>query len=90
MIFLVVDNGSYGTIRMHQERDYPGRTIATDLANPDFTAYARAFGLHAERVEETAAFWPVLERARATGGPALIHLITDIEDIAPGRRLHGS
>ncbi len=89
VIFIVVDNGAYGTIRMHQERDYPGRTIATDLVNPDFVAYARAFGLWAERVEETAAFWPALERARAAGAPALIHLITDIEDIAPGRRLHG-
>ncbi len=87
VIFLVVDNGSYGTIRMHQERDYPGRVMATDLANPDFVAYARAFGAWATRVEDTAEFPGALRDARAAGGPALIHLKTDIQDIAPGRTL---
>jgi acetolactate synthase I/II/III large subunit len=87
VIFMVIDNGSYGTIRMHQERDYPGRVIATDLANPDFAAYARAFGAWATRVDDTAAFPEALRLARAAGGPALIHLKTEVRDIAPGRTL---
>ncbi|MBA3810336.1 MAG: thiamine pyrophosphate-binding protein [Caulobacteraceae bacterium] len=87
VIFLVVDNGSYGTIRMHQERDYPGRVMATDLINPDFVAYARAFGAWATRVEDTGQFPAALRDARVAGGPALIHLKTDIQDIAPGRTL---
>ncbi|HET9159193.1 MAG TPA: thiamine pyrophosphate-dependent enzyme [Caulobacteraceae bacterium] len=87
IVALVVDNGAYGTIRMHQERDFPGRPIATDLANPDFVAFAESFGAHAERVEETARFPAALERARAAGRPALIHLVTDLRDISPGRVL---
>ncbi|MEO8927100.1 MAG: thiamine pyrophosphate-dependent enzyme [Caulobacteraceae bacterium] len=86
-VFIVVDNGAYGTIRMHQERDYPGRVVATDLANPDFVAYARAFGAWAIKVDDTAAFPEALRSARAAGGPALIHIKTDIQDIAPGRTL---
>ncbi len=77
VIFVVVDNGMYGTIRMHQERTYPGRVSGTGLANPDFAALARAYGLHAETVTETAAFAPAFERARATGGPALLHVKLD-------------
>ena len=50
LTLLVVNNGTYGTIRMHQERHYPGRVIATDLANPDFAMLARAYGLHGETV----------------------------------------
>lgn len=87
VVFIVVDNGSYGTIRMHQERDYPDRVIATDLVNPDFAAYARAFGAWAARVDDTAQFPEALREARAAGGPALIHLKTDLRDIAPGRTL---
>jgi len=87
VVILVADNGAYGTIRMHQELKFPGRTIATDLGNPDFTAYARAFGAWARRVESTADFPDALREARAAGRPALIHLLTDLEDIAPGRRL---
>lgn len=86
-IFIVVDNGAYGTIRMHQEREYPGRVIATELHNPDFVAYARAFGAWACLVEDTAAFQPALAEARASGRPALIHIKTDVRDIAPGRTL---
>ena len=56
IIVLVVNNGMYGTIRMHQEREYPGRVSGTELANPDFAAYARAFGGHGDRVERTADF----------------------------------
>jgi acetolactate synthase-1/2/3 large subunit len=87
VIFVVVDNGAYGTIRMHQERAYPGRVIATDLRNPDFVAYARAFGAWACLVEDTAGFAPALIEARASGRPALIHVKTDVRDIAPGRTL---
>jgi acetolactate synthase-1/2/3 large subunit len=87
VVFIVVDNGAYGTIRMHQERDYPGRVIATDLVNPDFAQYARAFGAWADRVETTEGFAPALAAARAAGRPALIHLVTDVRDIAPGRVL---
>jgi acetolactate synthase-1/2/3 large subunit len=87
VIFIVIDNGAYGTIRMHQERDYPGRVIATDLRNPDFVAYARAFGAWARLVEDTADFAPALAEARASGRPALIHVKTDVRDIAPGRSL---
>jgi len=87
VIFIVIDNGAYGTIRMHQEREYPGRVIATDLRNPDFAAYARAFGAWATVVQDTAAFAPALAEARAGGQPALIHVKTDVRDIAPGRTL---
>jgi acetolactate synthase-1/2/3 large subunit len=87
VIFIVIDNGAYGTIRMHQERDYPGRVIATDLRNPDFAAYARAFGAWATLVEDTDGFRGALAQAQAHGGPALIHVKTDVRDIAPGRTL---
>ncbi|MDB5394943.1 MAG: thiamine pyrophosphate-binding protein [Rhodospirillales bacterium] len=87
IIVIVVDNGSYGTIRMHQETHYPGRKIATDLRNPDFVAYARAFGAWSTRVERTEDFPAALAEARAAGAPALIHVVTSIEDIAPGRTL---
>ncbi len=87
IIVIVVDNGSYGTIRMHQETQYPGRTMATDLRNPDFAAFARAFGAWSTKVERTEDFPSALAEARAAGVPALIHLVTSIEDIAPGRFL---
>jgi acetolactate synthase-1/2/3 large subunit len=82
MLVLVIDNGSYGTIRMHQERDYPARVSGTDLANPDFAALARAYGAWAETVESTDAFAPALDRALATSGVRLLHLKTDIEQIS--------
>ncbi|MDE2348566.1 MAG: thiamine pyrophosphate-binding protein [Gammaproteobacteria bacterium] len=90
ILFLVVNNGSYGTIRMHQENRFPGRTIGTTLRNPDFTALARAYGLHAARVGTTAGFAPALAAARAAGGPAMIEVLTSVDDIAPGRRLSGA
>ena len=80
---LVVNNGMYGTIRMHQERNYPGRVVGTDLVNPDFAAYARAFGAHGETVTETAQFADALERALDAGRPALLELRIDPEAINP-------
>jgi acetolactate synthase-1/2/3 large subunit len=83
VLVVVVDNGMYGTIRMHQEKHYPGRVSATDLKNPDFSAYARAFGGHGERVVADAEFAPALERALASGKPALLHCLIDKEAITP-------
>lgn len=82
IIVLVIDNGSYGTIRMHQERSFPGRVSGTSLVNPDFAALARAFGAWSERVEETAQFMPALRAAADRNGVRLIHLVTDIEVLA--------
>ncbi|MBV8193659.1 MAG: thiamine pyrophosphate-binding protein [Alphaproteobacteria bacterium] len=79
VVIVVVDNGMYGTIRMHQEREYPTRVHGTELRNPDFAAYARAFGGHGETVEKTADFAAAFERALAVGKPAIIHLKTDPE-----------
>ena len=79
LISIVVDNGSYGTIRMHQERDFPGRVSGSDLYNPDFAALARAFGWLGELVDRTQAFEPALQRALAAGRPALIHLRLDTD-----------
>ncbi len=80
-VFIVVDNGMYGTIRMHQERDYPTRVHGTELKNPDFAAYARAFGGHGETVEKTADFAAAFERCVAIGKPSIIHIKTDAEAI---------
>jgi acetolactate synthase-1/2/3 large subunit len=87
IVFLVVNNGCYGTIRMHQEARFPGRQMATALDNPDFVALAQAYGLAAWRVVSTSEFAAALASARAHAGPALIELVTSIEDISPGRRL---
>ena len=87
VVFVVVDNGTYGTIRMHQERDYPARVSGTDLKNPDFVAYAEAFGAVGFRVERTEDFAAALDQALAADRPALIHLITSADDIAPGRTI---
>jgi acetolactate synthase-1/2/3 large subunit len=89
IIVLVVNNGMYGTIRMHQEREFPGRVSGTALANPDFAAYARAFGGHGETVSKTAEFAPAFERARASGKPAVIELRIDPEAITPSATLSG-
>ncbi|MBI1778321.1 MAG: thiamine pyrophosphate-binding protein [Proteobacteria bacterium] len=83
VIFLVVNNGMYGTIRMHQERNYPARVSGTDLVNPDFVAYARAFGCHGERIQRTEEFAAAFERARASNRPALIEIPIDPEAITP-------
>jgi acetolactate synthase I/II/III large subunit len=79
VVIVVVDNGMFGTIRMHQEREYPTRVHGTELRNPDFAAYARAFGGHGETVEKTADFAPAFERSLAAGKPAIIHVKTDPE-----------
>lgn len=81
-IFFVVNNGMYGTIRMHQERDYPGRVSGTALTNPDFAALARAYGLHGETVGRTGDFTAAFERARNSGRAALIELRLDPEAIS--------
>ena len=86
-VAVVVNNGLYGTIRMHQEREYPGRVFGTALSNPDFAAYARAFGGHGETVERTADFAPAYERAVASGKPALIELRIDPDAITPATTL---
>jgi acetolactate synthase I/II/III large subunit len=87
IIVLVVNNGMYGTIRMHQEREFPERVLATTLTNPDFAAYARAFGGHGEIVESTAEFPLAFERARTAGKPALIELRIDPDAITTATTL---
>ncbi|MCD1263771.1 thiamine pyrophosphate-binding protein [Shinella sumterensis] len=87
IITVVVNNGIYGTIRMHQEREYPGRVSATDLTNPDFAALAIAYGGHGETVEKTEDFAPAFLRARASGKPAIIEVKLDPEAITPLRTL---
>jgi acetolactate synthase I/II/III large subunit len=83
VIIVVVDNGMYGTIRMHQERHYPGRVVGTELKNPDFAAYARAFGGYGATVEKTADFLPAFEAAQKSGKPAILHLKVDPEALLP-------
>lgn len=87
IIVLVIDNGMYGTIRMHQERTYPGRPSATNLVNPDFAVLARSYGAFGETVKNTAEFGPAFERARASGKPAILHLKLDPEAITPAASL---
>jgi acetolactate synthase-1/2/3 large subunit len=89
VVFIVVNNGTYGTIRMHQEREYPGRVSGTELRNPDFVKLAEAYGAYGERVEHTQDFGPAFERAMAAGRPAVIELILDKEVIAPGLTISG-
>jgi acetolactate synthase-1/2/3 large subunit len=87
IITVLVNNGIYGTIRMHQERDYPGRVSGTDLVNPDFKAFAEAYGGHGELVTKTEDFGPAFERARASGKAAIIEVQLDPEAITPARTL---
>jgi acetolactate synthase-1/2/3 large subunit len=82
LVVIVIDNKSYGTIRMHQERTYPGRVAATDLANPDFAMLARAFGAWSKRVETTAAFGEAVAEAMTLRGVRLLHCLTDIEQLS--------
>jgi acetolactate synthase-1/2/3 large subunit len=82
ILIVLVDNGSYGTIRMHQEREYPKRLSATELKNPDFAALARAYGGWAQTVETTEAFTPALDAALKQKGIRLLHCKTDVEQIS--------
>lgn len=87
IVVVVIDNAMYGTVRMHQEREYPGRVSATLLNSPDFAALARAYGGHGESVSRTEEFAPAFERALASGKPALVHVKIDREAITPGMSL---
>ncbi|HXV95982.1 MAG TPA: thiamine pyrophosphate-binding protein [Gaiellaceae bacterium] len=83
VVIFVVNNRMLGTIRMHQERHFPGRVVGTDLVNPDFAAYAAAFGAHGEVVTRTADFEGALARALGAGRPAVVELVVDPEGISP-------
>jgi acetolactate synthase-1/2/3 large subunit len=87
VVVLVVNNAMYGTIRMHQERNYPGRVVGTDLRNPDFVAYARAFGAHGALVERSEDFAGALDEALGCGRPAVIELRVDPQAITPRQTL---
>jgi acetolactate synthase I/II/III large subunit len=87
IVILLVNNGMFATIRMHQERQFPGRVIGTSLENPDFPALAHAYGAHGERVERTEDFEAAFERALASGKPAVLELPVDPERISPRIRL---
>jgi acetolactate synthase-1/2/3 large subunit len=88
-IFIVVNNGMYGTIRMHQETHYPKRKSGTDLHNPDFAALARAYGAHGETVTKTADFGAAFDRCRAAEGPSLIELVIEPDAVLPTSTLSG-
>jgi len=87
IVVVILNNGMYGTIRMHQEREHPGRIIATELKNPDFAALAKAYGAHGETVTRTAEFAAAFERALGSGKPALIDVLLDPEVITPRQTL---
>jgi len=89
IIAVVLDNSTFGTIRMHQEREYPGRVSGTDLVNPDFAAMARAFGGFGATVEKTQDFAPAFKAAQASGLPSVIHVKFDAEGISPTATLSG-
>jgi acetolactate synthase-1/2/3 large subunit len=86
-IILVVDNGTYGTIRMHQEREYPGRVVATDLKNPDFAGYAKVFGGFGVTVDKTADFAAAFRACEKSGKPSIIHLKVDANASTPATTL---
>ena len=87
IITLVVNNGMFGTIRMHQERNYPGRVSGTELHNPDFAAYAKAFGGYGETVTKTEDFGPAFDRAVASGKPAILEIQVDPQALTPVKTL---
>jgi acetolactate synthase-1/2/3 large subunit len=89
LVMIVVNNGTYGTIRMHQERRYPGRVVATDIVNPDFVALAQSYGAFAERVETTEGFADAYRRAVASGCPAVLELRVDPAQLSPAFRVSG-
>jgi len=87
LIVIVANNAMYGSIRMHQEKQFPGRPSATELTNPDLMTFARAYGAHGERVERDGDFPAALERALATKGPAIIELRLDPNQLTPDMAL---
>ena len=87
IIYIVVNNSMYGTIRMHQERHHPAHVIATDLVNPDFVTYAASFGIKGERIDSTEAFTGALKRARSAEGGYLIEIAVDPEALTPTQSL---
>ena len=87
IVFVVIDNGMYGTIRMHQEREYPARVSGTNLVNPDFAALARAYGAHGETVATTDQFAPAFERALAADRASLLHVKVDPQALTMGASL---
>jgi len=86
-IVLLVNNGSYGTIRMHQEANYPNRPSATEIVNPDYVALAQSYGMHAELISNTGDFAAAFKRAMASGTGALLELQISIESLTPARTL---
>ncbi|MXO75113.1 thiamine pyrophosphate-binding protein [Altererythrobacter aerius] len=89
VIVVVVNNSAYGTIRMHQERRYPGHVVGTELVNPDFAALAQSYGIGGWRVETTADFAPAFEAARASGRAALIEIVLPTAELSPTMKLPG-
>jgi acetolactate synthase-1/2/3 large subunit len=89
IIIIVVNNGIYGTIRMHQERDYPGRVVGTDMLNPDFCALAKAYGANAELVTRTDEFAAAFERAKLANKPTLIEIQLDPDILTPTMTIEG-
>jgi len=87
IIVVIADNGTYGTIRMHQEREYPTRVVGTELKNPDFAAYAKAFGGFGVTVEKTVDFAAAFKAAEKSGKPAIIHLKVDTNASTPATTL---
>jgi len=86
-VFIVVNNGMYGTIRMHQEKRYPGRVIGTELRNPDFAQLARAYGAYGETIARTEDFAPAFERALKSDRPTVLEIRLDPDAITPVARL---
>lgn len=88
-IILILNNGTYGTIRMHQEREYPARVSGTDIVNPDFVKLAEAYGFHGERVSETSQFADAFARACASTSGAILELMIDPDGISPRATITG-
>jgi acetolactate synthase-1/2/3 large subunit len=88
-VFIILNNASYGTIRMHQERTYPERVSGTDIVNPDFAALARAYGIHGETVTHTGEFAAAFERASASPTGGVIELQIETEALSPRATISG-
>lgn len=89
VLLIIVNNGTYGTIRMHQEMRYPGRVLATDILNPDFVGLAQSYGAYAARVDSTAGFTEAFQQAAAAERPAILDLRVDPAQLTPNMRLQG-